>query len=1564
MAMSLVQANADETVLPFLPTDPTDTSVVIPQSLGSMVVPSFHRPALLHYWAQHPNFSVANQELYTGTSRAFLRKVMMRPSWHDHPSFTGSNPDFANTTNDYQRMLRMIYGPWDVDNDLDGVRDSVWIDAGLPVMENSDGRLVKPLVSMLVVDMDGRLNLNAHGSEDIANRVGNQPLNVTMAGGVISPRLPNGTGYGPAEISLDPIMPGTTDAERWEWYRRVFRGVAANEMRVANDAFPVANLALRDFLRNRIGKFGGNDIVPGRPELDILTQLEMQDVPAGTAGRASTQNASGIFPLAGYGTLPDFRGRYTLGLNELGQPTNDAYALEATGTNFVFDNETIAADNPYELDLSLGAARGETELAPDGPYTVAELERILRPYDADAGSLPSRIWEFAGEFMDSSSHTVPNLDRLNQWRTTVTTDSYDLPVPTVVLPEWMYVGPDGEPGVAGQNDDGGSRTDDTSELGWFGSDDFQAVMNPATFSRQSTFPATQLTFADLLEYRIRVSDKNNDGKIETSEIWYKHQDNANPTRVTDINRAMRMLLPRELAQGLKLDINRPLGNGRDDNDNGVVDEPGEDEGAFWASTNPQLDAFAEPDADTNDGTRFTGLYRDDAVIIRVAADFNNDGLQNLTDRTSYETAVGINGSIDTLGERVFVHNLRRQDLARDLYIMAMTLVDPLPVTATNPTNQEEDARRARARRLAQWAINCVDFRDPDNIMTAFEYDENPFDGWNVDGYLRTNTNNTDIAGPDNNVGTDDDIGGIVWGAETQELVMTETLAWHDRRTTDEGEPIEESQVGNRDNAFQVVPEEAGTVYGDPDNPDIDFDQKYRPRGVCFVELYCPLAPNPAASADTHRFDNAGNDLGIDITAVDEVTGDCPVWRMSVYQRPAGLDSRECANWDPDWVHDDFRPSTQPDGGGTEVRPDRSIYFAHIDTTNPARLEAFKDMDASDGVEFFTDADMRLPIATVRPGRYLVVGSGEEQNGSGKKDRGSRVFGANIGDSENTARQRRIELRPMETTDYDGDPSDPQLNPVRLVEPANGAIREDAYQVGNEPICDVAVITSALSGRGAIDPVTRTQPNLAIKPMDRWFSITEPAGGYPGDDPNVRPTGASFYDGFPDKEGRYGNVAQPAAYDRPFDDVRVPQNQALAQPHQDGETRLRLGNLSNFQENDQLVIECYSMIYLQRLANPLLPYDKDTNPYRTVDGMSANVSLFNGSIENRKLDGLVNYGEGFLESLDTPEQRIEYRSSNAERHLASVQRGFTRSSLAGADASADLLSFELPNMPPGSRDNTFVAVRANRHPPANTQHVVNAVMDHTLGSVNYQMRQLPEPAGFDGLTPIEPFPWLTWNNRPFANANELMLVPRSSSSLMLREFSGEANDINVYAEDDVPVAPTNTRAIAGAPGAVTDRAASELAHLQQQQQGFFGHLPNMHLAERPDANKLSDVPAGFHRLLDYVHVSTPFVASETWLNPDGFGNVTAANPVNSIDDPRYDHLPPFNHVSSHREPGRINLNTITSPDVWDGGVMHRELFDPTLPWSGTNNYQFSWLRNRAQPESMTNPRIYGHTARCL
>ena len=53
---------------------------------------------------------------------------------------------------------------WDVDNDGDGIQDSVWIDLGMPVQHASDGRRYKPLFAFLIQDLDGRININAAGN--------------------------------------------------------------------------------------------------------------------------------------------------------------------------------------------------------------------------------------------------------------------------------------------------------------------------------------------------------------------------------------------------------------------------------------------------------------------------------------------------------------------------------------------------------------------------------------------------------------------------------------------------------------------------------------------------------------------------------------------------------------------------------------------------------------------------------------------------------------------------------------------------------------------------------------------------------------------------------------------------------------------------------------------------------------------------------------------------------------------------------------------------------------------------------------------------------------------------------------------------------------------------------------------------------------------------------------------------------------------------------------------------------------------------------------------------------
>ena len=147
-------------------------NVVIP-------IPSLHRPALVNYllstvstfaagssadkqiWLDDVTATASGATLSASEQQTiieFQRRAILRPLKIDHPNFTGSNENFSpiwdgNTAGNQ----------WDVDNDGDGIMDSIWVDVGLPVRTMRDGRQYKPLAAILCVDMDGRLNLNAHG---------------------------------------------------------------------------------------------------------------------------------------------------------------------------------------------------------------------------------------------------------------------------------------------------------------------------------------------------------------------------------------------------------------------------------------------------------------------------------------------------------------------------------------------------------------------------------------------------------------------------------------------------------------------------------------------------------------------------------------------------------------------------------------------------------------------------------------------------------------------------------------------------------------------------------------------------------------------------------------------------------------------------------------------------------------------------------------------------------------------------------------------------------------------------------------------------------------------------------------------------------------------------------------------------------------------------------------------------------------------------------------------------------------------------------------------------------
>ncbi len=276
--------------------------VVDPATGNVSTLPSLHRPALINYWfnklVSDPSYNatfwrsltLTNAQKWEGLMRPygpdcrlgtaddvwwdptdpnasqapkvvqnivnFKRRIMLRPLPEDNPDFNGSNPSskiqfyFDATGNAHFWECESIWTDpvvnpkgfhWDVDNDGDGLPDSIWVDLGMPVRAGRDGKLYKPLFAFLCVDMDGRLNLNAHGSmaqtlptyyptnwvADPSNPLDPSFNTQYFAGGSLPGGLGRGRGFGPADINLRPfllsavktldpsIFPTTTNWDYW-----------------------------------------------------------------------------------------------------------------------------------------------------------------------------------------------------------------------------------------------------------------------------------------------------------------------------------------------------------------------------------------------------------------------------------------------------------------------------------------------------------------------------------------------------------------------------------------------------------------------------------------------------------------------------------------------------------------------------------------------------------------------------------------------------------------------------------------------------------------------------------------------------------------------------------------------------------------------------------------------------------------------------------------------------------------------------------------------------------------------------------------------------------------------------------------------------------------------------------------------------------------------------------------------------------------------------------------------------------------------------------------------------
>lgn len=328
----------------------------------------------------------------------------------NQPAFRGEAYDAFDDQNRWLTQLTLVDGAVasvprpafaaadadaEVDNDNDGVPDGIWLRNLLENQPAPEGGQYEFDVSYLVVDLDSRINVNAHGSLT--------SLDYPASGGAWrnAPDVPHGGGYGPADVEASLLF--------------------VNPEQVALDPPPVS-----DQWRRILGAQAERDVT-------ALTSSQVQRRPvaqvgaiAGRYGSVATPGGAGNDKLSelaetlyGGNVLVDLKSMLK---TDVEMPRNsNAPVPEAVYFSPSWNAQNFV-DDPYEMRLDEAAARPMdlrkgTQTAADNPFALAELEAVLRQFDADAQTLPPRLSVALDDFSQRS-------------RLLLTTDSWDTPALT------------------------------------------------------------------------------------------------------------------------------------------------------------------------------------------------------------------------------------------------------------------------------------------------------------------------------------------------------------------------------------------------------------------------------------------------------------------------------------------------------------------------------------------------------------------------------------------------------------------------------------------------------------------------------------------------------------------------------------------------------------------------------------------------------------------------------------------------------------------------------------------------------------------------------------------------------------------------------------------------------------------------------------------------------------------------------------------------------------------------------------------------------------------------------
>ena len=1396
-----------------------------PSNNGGILVPipSLHRADLIAYCAKQAGISSPQVQSNWGAANVgLLRQVMFRPNSIDHPLFTGSNPNF----NPVWDGITPGGGRWDVDNDGDGIPDSVWVDLGLPVRFAPDGQAYKPLVAILCLDLDGRLNLNAHGSYAQTQQAYYSTMNLQSYAPLSSPpgsaaNLDIGIGAGTtaassaaayyfaslagSSITVSPIVlprgqgTGTAEVNLLPLFRKSPGGSFSWSSANANTNYQALLSGGTVMLPS-----GGTMAVMGRYGPGIGSALP------GINGPGSALTFNNAFPYSGvvggnnnYWTNFAVLGsnyNYTGGsCDAFGSPpdtqTIGAVALDRAGRPLYISLGGPVANSPYDLDLTRNAPHAVDQAYVNNPFGVAELERILRCYDRDAATLPQRLANLTLSGSGANLTISGSASLLQSRRAEVTTESAWVPCASGVLPPCLRFTSSGQPLLA---------------------------------NMRSLHPV------DLLAAKIAQCGGN----------------------AANLNLLRMQLLPPEILKGLKMDLNRPFGTGAysmlpgngtvsQNRTTTVPDQPGTSSGQI-----PQFLCNSPGSSPP---------WAAGAVNYNYSAD---------------------GGTLATLSASATDSFTARQLYARHLYVLALALSDTAAILtdlqAANASATSDDVTRL----IAQWAVNVVAYRDHNSVMIPFVYDPNPFSG---NGW-----------GPSVSPATYNVPQYTVWGCKRPELLITETLAFHDRRTQDRKDEV----LDNTKLQLYGIKTYSRTAAGfigaasTSGSKDCGFNSAYRPQGSLFVELNNPWTINEPRMTDLGGVDPVSRVAGVQLNKVTPPDGNgqsSPVWRLVIVDP-----SQNAPPTTPGATNGDELPD--PDNPFVARRPtiERAAYFACLNgLTYPT----------GDGKVIFGPSTTNPSGGTnsvalvVAPSGYAVVGSGDPNQGY----RTYIGFETSSG-STNFATSRVLTLSQTDLTT-----ADPRV------------LRNSGGTPPTAPVPKVLGIDY----------------NWSNSSFQR-LSVSEPTQGYAAFERDANGNLVTIVNA---STGQYNETL-----DIPVDQQRCNTIVSKANPNPPAAGETFAGTSLWTLLNTNGTVPAFRIVYLQRLADPTRTYVADNsgtnpqlwNPYRTVDAMTVDLTTFNG---------VPPVTGGATTDPTSPSK------GNWNGHFEAHQRGEksylpnAAPATAGSPTEVNLWKQEpalkaTPSPLPAASTTVWTPVGWTGGGLAGTATMYfNQPLNQTLGYLNQSFGTAASAPTGD---PQYPFPWLNFPYRPFNNEYELLLVPALSSSKLLARNTLDARRYFGYVDDYVRNVTNSGGNYQPQPvyGPPTSSPAAPFNGLPYSAQVPYPHLLNFF-----ESTQSSKSGTGFasqlHRLLAYVGVPSRFANAQLQMRADLAASAAAAHFFHT----------PFNRISRYREPGRINLNMVTSSDVLFGAL---NMYLPPLQVNSQLNPAFwdKFVRSRRGDGAVT------------